>query len=51
MRLVLLIATLWLLLDILIVAALVGARRLYVLWWLVRTERLARLARLARTGL
>jgi hypothetical protein len=45
MRLVLLIVTLWLLLDVLLVAALMGARRLYVAWWRMRAERIARLAR------
>ena len=45
MRLVLPILTLWLLLDVLLVAALAGARRLYVVWWRMRAERIARLAR------
>jgi hypothetical protein len=45
MRLVLLILTLWLLLDVLLVAALAGARNLYVAWWRMRAERIARLAR------
>jgi hypothetical protein len=45
MRLVLLIVTLWLLLDVLLVAALAGGRRLYVAWWRMRAERIARLAR------
>ena len=45
MRLVLLILTLWLLLDVLLVAALAGARHLYVAWRRMRAERIARLAR------
>jgi hypothetical protein len=45
MRLVLLIMTLWLLLDLVLVAALAAARYLYVTWWRVRAERIARLAR------
>jgi hypothetical protein len=45
MRLVLLILTLWLLLDVLLVAALGAARHLYVAWWRTRAERIARLAR------
>src|SRR5205085_12674788 len=45
MRLVLLILTLWLLLDVLIVASLAGARRAYGSWCRARAERLARLAR------
>lgn len=45
MRLVLLIVTLWLLLDVLLVAAMMGARSLYVTWWRMRAERIARLAR------
>ena len=45
MRLVLLILTLWLLLDVLLVAALAGGRRLYVAWWRMRAERIARPAR------
>jgi hypothetical protein len=45
MRLVLLILTLWLLFDVLLVAALAGARRLYVAWWRMRAERIARLIR------
>ena len=45
MRLVLLILTLWLLLDVLLVAALAGARRLYLVWWRMRAERIARLVR------
>ena len=45
MRLVLLILTLWLLLDVLLVAALAGARHLYIAWWRMRAERIARLAR------
>ncbi len=45
MRLVLLIASLWLLLDVLLVTSLVAARRVYGRWWRMRTERLARLAR------
>jgi hypothetical protein len=45
MRLVLLILTLWLLLDVLLVAALAGARHLYVVWLRTRAERVARLAR------
>ena len=44
MRLVLLILTLWLLLDVLLVAALAGARHLYVPGRM-RAERIARLAR------
>jgi hypothetical protein len=45
MRLVLLILTLWLLLDILLVAALAGARHLYAVWARARAERIARPAR------
>jgi hypothetical protein len=45
MRLVLLIATLWLLLDVVLVASLISARQLYAS---VRRLRAARLARLAR---
>ena len=45
MRLALLILTLWLLLDVLLVVALAGARHLYVAWWRMRAERIARLAR------
>jgi uncharacterized membrane protein len=45
MRLVLLIVTLWLLLDVLLVLALAGARHLYVVWVRMRAERIARLAR------
>ena len=45
MRLVLLILTLWLLLDVLLLAALAGARRLYVAWWQMRAARIARLTR------
>jgi hypothetical protein len=45
MRLVLLIVTLWLLLDVLLVAAMMGARSLYLTWLRMRTERIARLAR------
>ena len=43
--LALLILTLWLLLDVLLVVALAGARHLYVAWWRMRAERIARLAR------
>ena len=42
MRLVLLIASLWLLLDVLLVASLVVARRLYLMWWRMRIARIAR---------
>jgi hypothetical protein len=45
MRLVLLIATLWLLFDVFLVAVLVSARSVYNLWWRLRVERIARLAR------
>jgi hypothetical protein len=49
MRLALLILTLWLLLDVLLVAAFAAARHLYVAWWRMRAERMrAERIRLAR---
>jgi hypothetical protein len=45
MRLVLLILTLWLLLDVLLVAALAGARHLSVVRLRMRADRIARLVR------
>jgi hypothetical protein len=48
MRLVLLIATLWLLFDVILVATLVSARQLYVTLWRLRATRAV--TRSARAG-
>ena len=48
MRLALLIATLWLLFDVILVATLVSARQLYVTLWRLRQARAV--TRAARAG-